>query len=164
MISSFYHYSFALHCDCLSNSLLVASPLHCFRFLDLLPLPAGCLLLPEGCVPLPVGCNPFPDGYVSPISVFICLKSSLGQDCELLVLWSDQTCPGFHHQVQYVAGFLLPLGALLNALAQGRCLVHWKIPIMATTLHLSSLFYHRYFYIPLKLLDLISLHCSSDLK
>ena len=60
-----------------------------------------------------------------------CLKSqsSLGQDCELLVLWSDQTCSGFRHQVQRVAGFLLQWGTLLNALAQGYCLVHPKILI-----------------------------------
>ena len=74
--------------------------------------------------------------------------SGLGQDCELLVLLSDQTSPGFRHQVQYVADFPLQLAALLNALAQGRCLVHRKIPIRDTALHLSSLFYHGLSYIP----------------
>ena len=83
------------------------------------------------------------------------LLFGLGQDCELLVLLSDKTCPGLHHQVQYVAGFPQQLAALLNVLAQGHCLVHRKIPIRDTALHLSSLFYHELSYIPLQLLDFI---------
>ena len=42
--------------------------------------------------------------------VYCCLKSGLGQDCELLVLWADQTCPEFRHQVQYVKAFYYSRG------------------------------------------------------
>ena len=141
-----------------SVGLFVASLLPRFHFLDLLPMPDGFVPLPEGCVLLLFGCNSLPDGFVSPISIFtwvLLLEVWLGQDCELLVLWSDQTCYGFYHQDQYVAGFPLQLAVLLNALAQGCCLVHWKIPIWGTALHLSSLFYQRLSYTPLQLLDLV---------
>ena len=44
--------------------------------------------------------------------VYCCLKSGLGQDCKLLVLWSDQTCPEFRHQVQYVKTFYYSGGSV----------------------------------------------------
>ena len=147
-----------LHCDHFSISLFVASLLPCFRFLYLLPLPDGFVPLPEGCVLLPFGCNSLPDGCVSPISAFtwvLLLEVWLGAGLRTTRLWSDQTCYGFHHQVQYVVGFPLQLAVLLNALAQGCCLVQWKIPIWGTALHLSPLFYHRLSYTSLQLLDLV---------